>query len=166
MNKIVGLVIVCLYLLFVIILTLYLFMYNRFGVSSLGENIVFSNEYLDSFSKGSLIIIKRDSKNIKVGDQILYYNFYNMRGNINEGKIKNIEIVNKEEKTIELENGRFLSSSYLIGKEENAFGIPLIGYVIKVLSSTLGYLSFVIFPTTVVFFYQLNNLFKKLKFLR
>ncbi len=156
----------CLYLLFVIILTLYLFMYNRFGVSSLGENIVFSNKNLDSFSKGSLIFIKRDSKNFETGDLILYYNFYNMSGNINEGKIKNTEIINENEKTIELENGRYLSSSYVIGKGEDAFSIPLIGYIINVLSSTFGYLFFVILPTTLIFLYQLNNLFKKFNFMR
>ncbi len=156
----------CIYLFFVVLITLYLFMYNRFGTSSLGNYVVFSNRSLDVFKKGSLVFVRKDYDSVKKGDSILFYNIYTLKGNILDGKVMVIDKTNEKEDTIKLDNGRYISSSYVIGKTKNSIEIPLLGYLTIALSSNLGYLFFVILPTTTLFLYQINNIFKKFSFLR
>lgn len=154
----------CVYLFFVVIITSYLFVYNRFGTASFNKIVVFSNREIDSIKKGALIFMKRDHLSVKKGDTILFYNVYNLKGNVLEGKVVDIEKTNEDENTLKLDNGRFLSSSYVIGKTKDAFVIPLVGYVTQVISSTMGYLFFVILPTFSLLIYQINNIFKKFNF--
>lgn len=161
MNKIAGKVLVCIYLLLVVILTLYLFMYTRYGTSSVGKTILFSNNNIDSFKKGSLIIIKNNNNDYKIGDDIIFYNVYNMKSGVLHQKIVSKENTNDKEITYELNNNRFISSSNVIGKVKDSIEIPLLGYIFSILTSTMGYLVFALIPTLSLFIYQLNNILKR-----
>jgi len=164
MNKIVGMILVCIYLFFVVILTLYLFMYNRFGTSSAGGYVVFANRDIDQFNKGSLIVIKRDTNSIKIGDDILFYNVFTTKVGVMSNKVISKEKTNEKETTYGLANNRFVSSSNVLGKVNNSIEIPLLGYVFEVLSSSFGYLFFALIPTLSLFIYQVNALLKKYNF--
>jgi len=164
MNKIVGRVLVCLYLSFVVILSLYLFMYSHFGTSSIGKYVVFCSFNLKTFNDGSLIVLKHEKENLDIGDNILFYNVYTTKRGVLEQKIKSKEELNDKEITYELDNNRFVSSSYVIGNSKRAISIPILGYVFKILSSSIGYLFFALIPTLIMFVFQVYIIFKKYNF--
>lgn len=159
MRSIVSKILILIYLLIVIVLSLYLFMYNPLGLNINKKYTMFTSENLNSFKDNELIIVKNNS-NIKINDQILFYNFYTNRIKILEGKVVSLEKTNKQEVTYELDNKRFVSNSYVIGKINNTKSIPLIGFIFKYLTSTWGYLLFALIPTMILFVYQLNNFLK------
>lgn len=161
MNKIVGRVLVCIYLSFVVILSLYLFMYGRFGTSSVGKYVVFSSNDSKSFNNGSLVIVKHDSENLKIGDSILFYNVYTTKKGVLEQKVISKEKTNEKEITYGLDNNKFVSSSYVIGSTEKATSIPILGHIFKVLSSSIGYLTLALIPTLIMFVFQVHGVLKR-----
>lgn len=161
MNKIVGRVLVCVYLSFVVILSLYLFMYSRFGTSSVGKYVVFNAENIKSFSNGSLVVSKHEEKELNIDDSILFYNVYSTKKGVLEQKIVSKEKINEKEITYGLDNNKFVSSSYVIGSVSKSNAIPLLGHIFKVLSSSFGYLIFALIPTLFMFVLQVRQLTKK-----
>lgn len=151
----------CIYLSFVVLLSLYLFMYSRFGTSSVGKYVVFCSSDLKTFNDGSLIIIKHEKDDLVEGDDILFYNVYTAKRGVLEQKIKSKERLNENETTYELDNNRFVSSSYVIGNSKNAKSIPILGYIFNVLSSPIGYLTFALIPTLVMFVFQVYGVLKR-----
>lgn len=132
-------------------------MYNSLGTSGTKKYTVFSAYDMNSFKNGSLVIAKKHT-NIKEKNQIIYYNFYTNKNKILDGKVLSLEKTNEHETTYVLDNGRFVSSSYLISNKENCLVIPILGYIFFILTSTWGYLIFATIPTLILFIYQLHKL--------
>lgn len=161
MNRIATKVLIIVYLTIAIAITIHLFMFNRFNTSSIGNRIVFSSKNLKSFKDGSLVIIRKNINNIDVGDYILFYNVYTTKEKIYNEKVISKEKTNEKEYTFEVENNRFVSSSYVLGKNTDAKIIPFIGKIVMFLSSTLGYLFFILLPILSLFVIQLRQVIKK-----
>ena len=164
MNKIVGRVLVLIYLSFVVILSLYLFMYSRFGTSSVGRYVIFNANNISSVKGGSLVLIKNDVSSIEVGESIFLYNVYSTKKGVLENKVTYKEKLNEEETTYGLDNNKSVSSSYVLGEVNKAKIIPILGYVFNFLSSPLGYLFFALVPTLLMFVFQVHTIFKKYDF--
>lgn len=162
MRSVISKILILIYLLIVMVLSLYLFMYNPIGVNSNKKYTVFTSENLNSFKDNELVIVKK-KLDIKTNDRIFFYNFYTNKIKILEGKVVSLEKTNEKEITYELDNRRFVSNNYVIGNINDTKSIPLIGFVFKTLSSTWGYLIFALIPTMILFIYQLNNFLKLTK---
>lgn len=156
MNNRAAKIITVIYLLIVLVLSLYLFMFNSFKTNPDRKHLVFSANNLSSIKNGTLVIAKK-STNININDNILFYNFYTNKNKILEGKIISQETTNENETTFELENNRFVSSSYVICNTKDAIKIPCLGSIFNTLTNTWGYLLFALIPTMTLFIFQLNS---------
>ena len=137
MNKIIGIPLFTIYLLIVILITIYVLNINKYNTSEIGN-------YTFIIDNNNLTIINKKNK-ININDIVYYYDIYSKNKNINKQKIIKKEILNNEETIYTLEDKHLLSSSYLIGNSEG-LTIPIIGGIINIISSTLGYLIFIIIP--------------------
>lgn len=163
MNKRITRILIIIYLFLVMILSLYLFMYNPFESPTTKRYSIFSAENLKTIPDGSLVIMKKN-KDIKKDDSILFFNFYTNRKTILEAKVVDLEKLNEKETTYELDTNRYVSSSYVIGNINQAKTIPFIGYIFKLLISAEGYLIFALIPTMILFIYQLHFFLKTTNF--
>lgn len=153
--KVVKYVLLSLYLLFVVLNTLLLFAINEFGGSCFGDTTVLGlKESVGNYSRGSLLIADKNIKDIKVSDEILYYDVVNSKKEIKMTKAQDI-IEKESNKIIVIDDGLFLSEKYLIGKKENITSIPFIGYLYNLFTGKVGYLIFVVIPIVCCFIYQL-----------
>lgn len=162
MNKIRVKLVVIIYILIALLISFYIFSYNKFGTPEFGDTTLLVAKNLELFSDGSLVIVKKDYHNLKHGDNILFYDSYNATKKILEAKVLSSEKTNESETTIMLDNGMFLSSSYFIGTSSDSYEIYFIGYIISVLSSKIGYMIFVIMPISVIFILELRVLSNKI----
>lgn len=148
-------ILIILFLLIAISVTFYLFMFNRFNISCFGNKYYLVNK-VKGYKSGSLLAVKQDLKNINVGDKILFYNINTTKREILASTVKSIEQTNKKEKTYELENNKFVSSSYVLGSSKNTTVIPVLGGFLNIFSSTVGYLFLILLPVLSLFVYQLR----------
>ena len=147
-----------LYLVLIILATLFLFTMNEFSNSTIGNTTILNlNKDLYNYTKGSLLISTKDIANIKENDRILYYDTNNSSNEISITEINGIIKTNDKEYTYVIEDGLYLSSEYLIGTEEETLAIPLLGYLYQIFTSQLGYFLLVIVPLIIFFLYQLKK---------
>lgn len=161
MNRIVRGIIVCIYLLVAITITTYLFLFNSFNTSKIGKRYLIASEDIPSYKNGSLLVITSNLNDIEIGDNILFYNVYTTKNKILNEKVISKEQTNKYQITYELENGRYVSSSYVIGNTKDIKVIPYIGNVFSFLSSPIGYLICILLPVFLIFVIQLRIIIKK-----
>lgn len=162
MKKIVLGIFFIIYILLTLTVTFFLNNYNEFGVIEVKNRLIVTANKTDmNYRKGSLLIIPKDKSNLKENDEVFYYTADKHKILISKGKIVNIEDVNEKEKTITLDNTRKYSIDYIIGKVNKVVKIPLIGYLMMVLTSRIGYLIIIMLPISVFFFYQVYSLFKR-----
>ena len=153
--KVVKYVLLSLYLLFVVLNTLLLFTINEFGGSCFGDMAVIGlKNKVGDYSKGNLLIAKKNIKDIKASDDILYYDVVNSKKEIKMTKVQDI-IKKDSNRVVVIEDGLFLSEKYLIGKPSNITSIPFIGYLYNLFTGKVGYLIFVVIPIVCCFIYQL-----------
>lgn len=152
---------IILFLLIAISVTFYLFMFNRFNISCFGNKYYLINSKVKGYKSGSLLAVKQDLKSINVGDKILFYNINTTKREILASTVKSIEQTNKKETTYELENNRFVSSSYVLGRSQNTTVIPVLGGFLNIFSSTIGYLFLILLPVLGLFVYQLRAIIIK-----
>ena len=150
MNKIISIPLFTIYLLIVIFMTIYVLNINKFNTSEIGSMTFVINENND------LIIINKN-KEIEVNDNIYYYDIYNRDKNINKQKIIKKETINDVDVIYTLEDKHLLSNTYLIGNSKG-LKIPVLGGLIKILSSTLGYLIFIVIPILFILIYFTHKL--------
>lgn len=152
MKKIISKILLLIYLFIIILISFYIFLRSN------NKNLhVFSASNLKSINNGTLVFAKK-SKNIKVGDKIIYLNFYTNKNKVLEGTI-----LSTEKDTYELTNNRFVSNTYLIGTIKDTVKIPLLGYPFSLLTSPSGYLVFALFPSFILFIYYLYSFIESKK---
>lgn len=142
MNRLVVNMLIFMYVTIVIMLTVYLFMINDFGYSSVGKYTFITN-----LGDSDLTIVKRT--NVSVGDEVIFYNSYEANSKLLFSKVVEVEKTNSDEYTYYLENGKFLSSSYLIGNTRNMSSLPFLGAIVNFLTSRLGYI-IIVLPALVI----------------
>ena len=145
-------ILIGIFVFFVIINTILLFTFNRFSNSVLfDKTIIGLKEDLLNYKKGSLIILKKGD--IKIGDDILFYDTKNSKNFVNSERV--MKVLNND--TFVIRDNEYVSTDYIIGKVDDIFVIPFIGYLYNIFTSKIGYLLFVIFPITFYFITLLRN---------
>lgn len=151
--RIVKCVLFSLYLLFVILNTIFLFTIDDFGSSHFGDTVIFGlNNKVNGYKKGSLMVTNNDLDDINIDDNILYYDVLNSKREVKMTKVK--DIINKKDTTIVINDGLFLSDKYLLGKNI-ILAIPFIGYLYNLFTGKVGYLIFIVIPIICMFIYQI-----------
>ena len=92
MNKIIGIPLFTIYLLIVILITIYVLNINKYNTSEIGN-------YTFIIDNNNLTIINKKNK-ININDIVYYYDIYSKNKNINKQKIIKKEILNNEETII------------------------------------------------------------------
>ncbi len=145
------------YVIFVIIVTVLLFTFNKFSDSTIGTVTIADSEYnISTLKKGDLLIISNKGK-IKVGDEILFYDTNNGKNFLNSEVVLKILNTNNSETTYVIRNNEFLSSEYVIGTLNNTVKLPILGYLYLFFTSKPGYLLFVIIPIIIYFIFLLKK---------
>lgn len=144
------------YLIIAIFSTICLLSLNDFRTVELGDYTLL---YIDKFSKNELfdkgdLAIVEEAEDIKVGDKIFIYNAYDKIISPRTETVSEIEKVNEKETTYHLENGKALSSNYVIGKVNGSRKIAYIGGILAAMQSKWGFLFFIVAPLLILFIYE------------
>lgn len=144
------------YLIIAIFSTICLLSLNDFRTVELGDYTLL---YIDKFSKNELfdkgdLAIVEEAEDIKVGDKIFIYNAYDKIISPRTETVSEIEKVNEKETTYHLENGKALSSNYVIGKVNGSRKIAYLGGILAAMQSKWGFLFFIVAPLLILFIYE------------
>jgi len=129
--------------------------YTQFGpMTVVTVNDVNVNDF-ENISNGSLLLIK-DSSSFKVDDEVFYYDIRDQKYIVVSDRIVNIEDgkyivdgVNENDEVVQVK----LNNKKIIGK--NYVKIGILGYLVDLLESKVGFLFLVILPIFIVFLYEL-----------
>lgn len=146
------------YVVLIIISTFFLFTFNQFSSSQIGNvTITGLKKDIASFSKGSLLIAKKDAASVKEGNKIIYYDTNHGRNQLAVIEVESVMKTNDKEYTYVIQDGLFLSSEYFIGTIDDVKEIPYLGYLYSLFTSKLGYLIFIILPIIVTFIFYIKK---------
>ena len=145
---------------YVVFITACILFRNGYGYTQFGSmtvvtvNDVNVNDF-ENISNGSLLLIK-DSNSFKVDDEVFYYDIRNQKYIVVSDRIVNIEDgkyivdgVNENNEVVQVK----LNNKKIIGK--NYVKIGILGYLVDLLESRIGFLLLVILPIFIVFLYEL-----------
>lgn len=166
-GKILLSILLVLYAVVAIFLTACLLNYNDYKITEFGSKsliIVNDDTLKDKYKKGSLLVVDKDNaKDIKSGDDIIFYNTYNNQISIAIGEVIDKEIITDTETTYTVEGNYDISSQYLIGSANDTKVYPVIGSILAILESRVGFLIFIILPITLAFLYEIYVLIDEVK---
>lgn len=167
LGKILLSVFIVLYAVVAIFLTACLLNYNDYKITVFGDKsliIVNDDALKDKYKKGSLLVVdKNGSEEIKSGDEIIFYNTYNNQVSIALGEVISTEKITETETTYTVTGNYDISSEYLVGSADNTKVYPVIGSILGILESRVGFLIFIIFPITLAFLYEIYILITEIK---
>lgn len=145
MKKIVLWFLGILYMMVIILSTVCLFTMNEYGVCKMGNYSLFLTDNLTGYDNDSLLLVNSDINNVKVNNEIIFYNTYKLRTK-DISKVISIKNINKKEKTFKLSNDKYLSSGDLIGRVKDVIELSFLNILFALFTSKIGYLVLVIFP--------------------
>ena len=135
--------------------------FNDYNVTEFSKKVLFvvkkDGEFKNS-KKGDLLVLEKSS-NFNEGDLILYYDTYDRVTDIKEASVRGMEKITDKETTFELDNGKYLSQEYVIGKMSDSHRYSKVGYVLDVLESKWGFLFIIVLPMFVLLLYEIRLLF-------
>lgn len=145
------------------------FLKNEYGYTSIAGNtlILIDDENiteLTHYTSGDLLIVKDITYNdVKVGDELYYYDTYNDQYIIRIGTVKTKSGDNRSSLYTFKETGNLsIAGERILGIYNTS--ISGMGGVISFLTSTVGFLLFVILPILVLFIYHIYQLIMILKY--
>lgn len=168
MKKVVCRVLVGIFACIAIFVTANLLAYNDYEVAEFGnKSFVLVDKHMVNFGykEGQLLVItKSSSGSIKKDDIVLYYNVNatsvnTNKVNIDQGKV---EEVSDDGKHFYM-NGNSIADKYVLGSSSSIKTYPVIGGVLSVLESRVGYLLIILMPTLVLFAYLFRKIVVELK---
>lgn len=159
----------CVIIVFAVCMVSILFFKNKFGYTEIAGNtlIIMTDENtseLTHFKSGDLVIIKDTLYNdIKEGDEVYYYDALNDIYVVRVGVVKTKSGDNRTALyTFEGNDKVSIPSDRVLGLHSKT--ISKMGKVVGFLTSTVGFLIFVILPILVLFIYQVYHLVMVLKY--
>lgn len=165
-NKIIS-VLIAIWIVVAIFTTVCLLSFNKYRVAEFGKYSIFTvdTDILEpNFSEGSLLITKKTNhKHINPGDNIFYYDSDSSAAVVNIGTVTQKEEVTATEATLTMQNENKISMSYVLGKEDSATSIPVLGTILSIIESKWGYMFLVIFPTILIFVYEVYAVIVEIK---
>lgn len=163
MRKVVFRVLVVIFVFVAIFITVNLLAYNDYEVAEFGnKSFVLADKHMESFgyNKGDLLVVTRsESGSINNGDVVLYYNVNTNNVTIDQGKV---EEVSDDGKHFYM-NGNSVADEYVLGSSSSIKAYPVIGSVLSVLESRVGYLLIILMPTLALFAYLFRKIVVELK---
>lgn len=166
LGKILLSILVIIYAVVAMFLTTCLLKYNDYKITEFGNKslIIVSDDVLEEeYKKGSLLVVEKDRDSIKKGDSIIFYNTYNNQVSIAISEVLKAEEITDKETTYTVSGNYDISSEYLIGSTKNVKVIPVLGTILGILESRVGFLIFIIFPITLAFLYEIYALVCEIK---
>jgi len=164
MKKIIGNVIVIIYVIIAVFVTVCLLSYNQYKITEFGNSsliIIEDNNLEPQFKNGDLVIVNKKDK-VKVGEEAFFYNTYSKEMEVTLGKIIGEEKISDTEKTYTLEGNMPISSEYVIGPAATASKIAVVGGILGILESKWGFLFIIVFPSLLAFIYELGTVISEL----
>lgn len=164
--KILLSVIIVIYAIVAMFLTACLLNYNDYKITVFGDKsliIVNDDTLKDKYKKGSLLVVDKNGEEIKKGDEIIFYNTYNNQVNISVAEVTAKEKITDTETTYTIKGDYDISSEYLIGSTKNVKAYGVIGAILGLLESRVGFLIFIILPITIAFLYEIYVLINEIK---
>ena len=155
--KILGGIIFIPYILIVIVVTICLLNYNKYGVTELGNYtlVIVEDAALNpTYQKGDLLVVeKKDNDSILKDDYIFFYEQDKESKTviINLAKVLNTRQVTEKESTFTIEGNYEYSSVYVIGAMKDAKVYHTIGGILGILESRWVFLLFIILPILFIF---------------
>lgn len=164
MKKIILWILGIIYLTVSIITTSYLLHYNDYNLAVYGNKTYVSvTEKLEDFyAKDSLLAVKKEIANIKVGDELLYYDTFNTTMKVMHSKVEDVTKVTDDEYSYTIDTGNDISSEYILGGSNQTKEYKKFGSIMNFLTSKWGYLFVIVLPVLVIFIYELYVLIKEL----
>ena len=158
--KFIGGIMVTIYLIVVIILTVFMLNFNDYNVTQLGSKtyILNTEDNLQGYKRGDLLIVeKKSNEEINIGDMVFFYetDVEKKEVNINLGKVINKRKITDTETTFTMEGNADFSSEYVIGSANDTKVYNGIGGVISVLESRWVFLLLVVLPILFIFLYEI-----------
>lgn len=167
-NFLLG-VVECIIIVFAVCMVSVLFFKNKFGYTEISGNtlIIMTDENtaeLTHFNSGDLVVIKKTVYNdIKEGDEVYYYDTFNDVYVVKVGVLKTKSGDNRSALyTFEGNDKVSIPSERVLGLHSKTYN--KMGKVLGFLTSTAGFLIFVILPILVLFIYQVYHLVMVLKY--
>lgn len=163
MKKIVGRVLVVIFMLIAVFVTANILSYNDYEVAEFGnKSFVLAGKHMEKYGykNGDLIIATKANDNIKNGDTIMYYNVYQKNVTIDQGKV---EETSSNGKQFYLDSNTSIAADRVLGKTSNVKTIHGIGSVLRVLESRMGYLLIILLPTIAIFAVLIIKVIAELK---
>lgn len=124
---------------------------------------VLSESMRGSFDKGDLIIVKQvDPANLKKGDIIAYWTVIDNKKAVNTHRVFDVKAENGTYQFMtkgdanKLPDNYVVSSGDIVGKYVAL--VPVLGNVLTLLSSSIGFLLIIVLPLLAFFVYQLYKL--------
>jgi len=160
-------IIITIYVICAAFLTVCLLSYNDYKISVIGNKsliILENNELEPKYKEGSLLIVtKNDNEDIKVNDEIFFYNTYQNQVIVSTSKVHDKQKITETETTFEIDGKYEISSEYVIGKADTTTVIENIGSVLGFLESKWGFLLVIIFPISLIFIYEIYAIIREIK---
>lgn len=154
MKKKVINVFIIIYIIISIIATLFLLSYNDSLIARYKNYAIVPMKHsYNKLNKGSLVIVKNNNK-FSLEDNVYYFD---NTSKIKEGKIETIE------DDALMVNGEVVLKEEVVGKTSKTFTIPLLGFLVMLLTSKIGYLVFIILPVLLIFIYEIYLFWRCLK---
>lgn len=152
------------YFSFVIVMTVLLLNFNKYGVTEFGnKSFIIINDAIsnDNYKKGELIIVQKDKlEKIETGKDVFAYKVENDGSvSIDLGKIGDIY---PEENAISLENGSTYSMEFVAGSPIKKY--EKIGTFLSIVESKWGFLFIVLVPSFLIFVYEVYSLIIEIKY--
>lgn len=152
---------------FVLVMTILLLNYNKYGVSEIdGNSFIIVRDDISSttYKKGDLVLVKQvrlDSVN--AGDEIFSYKLDSITGtvSIEVGKASVISNTNSDQ-SISFQNGDTYSKEFIVGKATAVYNN--IGTYLGIVLSKWGFLFTILVPSLLVFIYELYALIVEIKY--
>lgn len=159
----------CVIIVFAVCMVSILFFKNKFGYTELAGNtlIIMTDENtaeLTHFKSGDLVVIKNILyTDVQEGDELYYYDASNDIYVVQVGVVKSKSGDNRTSLyTFEGNEKESISSERILGVHSKTYS--KLGKIIGFLTSTVGFLLFVILPILVLFIYQVYHLVIVLKY--
>lgn len=155
MKKLLGNIIVIIYVVVAIFTTICLLTFNEYKVSEFGDKtlvIINKDEEGTNYKKGDLVIVGKEGyEKADKGDIIFFYD--------NDG-IKIAEVQQKNDfgdagVTFTIEGNYQVVKSDMIGASNNVKVISKAGTVLSVLESKWGFLFLIVFPSLLAFLHEI-----------
>lgn len=159
---------VTLYLVVAVFLTVCLLSFNDYKISVIGNKslvILDDNTLEPEYKKGSLLVIEKNKNDdIKVNDEIFFYNTYKSQVVVNKSRVDKTQKITDNETTFTVNKKYEISSEYVIGKTDTTKVIENVGSALGFLESKWGFLIVIVFPLSLLFVYEIYAVIKEIRY--